>query len=402
MNLAQQNMTPLISEVKLPCNCGGGGCQAGAHHCAKLFQFEVHVKNLIARPVVEIPKARNFSGAYKDKPGRLQCKMKIVTPNGTEKETLLNLGVATIMSDASQEMSPRALEKLRVGLQYCKTGSEKYVQADWDETTGTAVITFKVRARRIRQHNDGWELKDDAGSGIRGKPHESSAFRFWACLQHSDFSLENSKPVDEIIQAAISANSGTYRFTDVRVWSKGNCPGKQRKNLMNETRNSPRAPKYQLSAQQQQTMMGPAAPLAFLPVGIPMHLAAPVAPQLILPQLNTAQLNTVSRGTKRPTIFTNISATISQHDQSKRVKVESDYLLHDDSGLDDELGFMVGNLCDKNSDDATGMDEIESIIKSLDDDESQRQVPQEDDDLLLSLPELDSLGPDLILGMPVC
>merc|ERR1719261_1743632 len=303
--------------------------------------------------------------------------MSVATPSGTEKDTLLNLGVATIMSDVSEEMSPRALEKLRVGLQYCKTGSEKHVQVDWHENTGTAVIKFKVRARRIRQHNDGWELKDDAGSGIRGKPHESSAFRFWACLQHSDFSLENSKPVDEIIQAAISANSGTYRFTDVRVWSKGNCPGKQRKN-------SPQAPKYQLSAQQQQTMMGPAAPL------------------LMMPQLNTAQLNTVSRGTKRPTIFTNISATISQHDQSKRVKVESDYLLHDDSGLDDELGFMVGNLCDDNSDDTTGMDEIESIIKSLDDDESQRQVPQEDDDLLLSLPELDSLGPDLILGMPVC
>jgi len=332
------------------------------------------------------------------------------TPSGTEKETLLNLGVATIMSDVSEEMSPRALEKLRVGLQYCKTGSEKHVQVDWHGNTGTAVIKFKVRARRIRQHNDGWELKDDAGSGIRGKSHESSAFRFWACLQHSDFSLENSKPVDDIIQAAIHSNSGAYRFADARVWSKGNCPSKSRKI-------SPRSPKHQVSAQPAPSMAGLQQQMRqlnqmrqmqiFMPVGMPVHLAPPAMPELTVHVPHV----TAMRGTKRPTIFTNIPATTPQVDPRKRMKVEGevDYLLQDDDGLDDELGFMVDTLCGAGAGqggEEAGMDEIESIINSFSDDGDdsnthptyQRQLPhQEEDDILLALPELNQM-----LGLPVC
>lgn len=366
----QEQMSPVITDIKIPCNCGGGGWNTCAHHCAKLFQLNVHVSNLCSKPIVSIPKERNFSGDYKSKPGRLQCKMQFFTPSGAEKETLLNLGVATIMSNASEVMSPHALEKLRVGLQYCKVGADKQVQLEWiedaDGQTGTAVIKFKVRARRIRQHANGWELKDDAGSGIRGKPHESSAFRFWACLQHSDFSLDNSKPVDEIIQAAVQANSGTYKFEDVRVWSKGNCPAKQRKN-------SPRGgKKQQVQPSPMTTAPMPTAPqlaqhsLPFLPIAmssIPMPLVQ-----------TDFQL---TRGTKRPTLFTNLpiydmppslTPTQEPHKRARLSQIDANDN-HDESNLDLMADKLCAQLDDAGEDSSDDIDEIQAIINSLENDE---------------------------------
>jgi len=427
----QEKMSPIISDIKMPCNCGGGGWNTSAHHCAKLFQLNVHISNLCSKPTVEIPKQRNFEGDYKSRPGRLQCRMTFTTPSGAEKETLLNLGVATIMSNSAEVMSPHALEKLRVGLQYCKVGADKQVQLEWiadaNGQTGTAVIKFKVRARRVRQHEGTWELKDDAGSGIRGKPHDSSAFRFWACLQHSGFSLDNSKPVDEIIQAAIQANSGTYKSHDVRVWSKGNCPAKTRKI-------SPRSGKKQqvqaapMLALQQQIV---AQNLPFLPVPMnPIPMPAVMNPNF---QLSDA----LNRGTKRPTLFTNLPlynncsftatcpmgsmmqfitsppAQQQQQQPPKRVRYES-YLASDDI----DLGLMADNLCggfdtaEKNT--TEEIDEIESIINSLQDDDTDNDDTKPDrqaawsplgfdvDDLDRSLDHLSAT--DLILSVcePVC
>jgi hypothetical protein len=156
---------------------------------------------------------------------------------GHTKETFLNLGVATIEIGAENHF-PLTQDKHRVGLQYCKVGSQRTVHLDWQEgtgidsdgdPTGTARIQFKVRARRIRQNKTSWEFKDDAGSGIRGKSHDSSAFRFWGCLERSDLHVAESKSVDDIIKIAQEESSGAYMHREVRVWSKGNCPGRTRK-----------------------------------------------------------------------------------------------------------------------------------------------------------------------------
>ena len=269
-NHPRQEISPEVAVIRIACNCGGHGWNGTPHHCAKLFQLEVEVKGLSSKPVVEIPKVKDFDGDYKSKPGRLQSTMRFKTAGGAEKEILLNLGVGTRMSNTANVLSPRALEKLRVGLQYCRVGAERYVPFEWvenkDGTGGTAIIKFKVRARRVRQLNNGWEFKDDAGSGIRGKPHEASAFRFWACLQHSDFSLQHSKPVDDIIVAAIQSQSGTYNFTDVRVWSKGNCPAKNRRLQGAEAAT-------EVSVSISPNLQGVSSPpLPFLPVAIPMPI----------------------------------------------------------------------------------------------------------------------------------
>jgi len=287
----------------------------------------------------------------------------------------LNLGVGTRMSNTANVLSPRALEKLRVGLQYCKVGAERYVPFEWvenkDGTGGTAIIKFKVRARRVRQLNNGWEFKDDAGSGIRGKPHEASAFRFWACLQHSDFSLQHSKPVDDIIVAAIQSQSGAYNFTDVQVWSKGNCPAKNRR----------------LQGAEAATAVSVSVcPLPFLPVAIPMPIQLEQQQQQHhQQQQKQPSYGTVTKycGTKRSVLIT------GEHwgnSDSKRVKCgssismspsecwSSNFISGCDALLVDELcAELDGDHSDvsdaiSSDDDDSMLDEIDSIISSLGED----------------------------------
>jgi len=387
-NQPSQMATPIVSRINIPCNCGGDGWNTCAHHCAKLFNLEVEIQNLSSRPVVEIPKKRDFEGDYKSKPGRLQSKMLFSTAGGGQKETLLNLGVATIMSGASELEDPAALEKHRVGLQYCKAGADKHVPVEWipDESgvTGTAIMTFKVRARRIRQNANGWELKDDAGSGIRGKPHDSSAFRFWACLQYSDFSLSKSKPVDEIIQAAIISNSGTYKCEDVRVWSKGNCPGKTRKN--GSPGSSPRSPQ-QRKTQVTESVAAPTLP--FLPIPISAALATQGTKRSVraLSHLNTSvcqsftpvMMHMPNGAPMVPIINTLLldkQQVVSGGGPHKRVKPNQNDGLGDLNT--DDLMDQLDMVHDVQHDD---IDEIEALINSLQDHPNQplSQEDQEDD-----------------------
>jgi hypothetical protein len=407
-NHPRQEISPEVAVIRIACNCGGHGWNGTPHHCAKLFQLEVEVKGLSSKPVVEIPKVKDFDGDYKSKPGRLQSTMRFKTAGGAEKEILLNLGVGTRMSNTANVLSPRALEKLRVGLQYCRVGAERYVPFEWvenkDGTGGTAIIKFKVRARRVRQLNNGWEFKDDAGSGIRGKPHEASAFRFWACLQHSDFSLQHSKPVDDIIVAAIQSQSGTYNFTDVRVWSKGNCPAKNRRLQGAEAAT-------EVSVSISPNLQGVSSPpLPFLPVAIPMpiqleqqqqhHHHHQQQQQQQQQQQKQPNYDTVTKccGTKRSVLITgehwcnsdskrlkcgsSISTISSIHGFGKKQACQmspsecwsSNFLSGCDALLVDELcAELDGDHSDvsdaiTSDDDDSMLDEIDSIISSLGED----------------------------------
>jgi hypothetical protein len=80
----------------------------------------------------------------------------------------------------------------------------------------TAKVQLMFRARRVHAHaiEDRWEFRDDAGSGIRGKSHTESVFRFTAFLDNGvDTPDDHTENVHQ----------------DIRVWSKGNCPDRKRK-----------------------------------------------------------------------------------------------------------------------------------------------------------------------------
>jgi hypothetical protein len=156
------------------------------------------------------------TGLYDDDP--LECEIHFGTTS-----VVLQLGVQTV----GQKV---ASEKPAVGLQFCKPGGmqKRFAWVNWDSQTMTAKIQLKIRARRIHQcaGEDRWEFRDDAGSGIRGKPHSTSMFRFSAFLDES--SDDEDEPVAKI-SPIVTPEDIEPSYYDVRVWSKGNCPDRKKR-----------------------------------------------------------------------------------------------------------------------------------------------------------------------------
>jgi hypothetical protein len=252
---------PSVISAQVPCNCGGSGLHGDVkHHCAKLLFLELRIGGLVEKPLIEVPKDRSFDGEYSSAMGQLQCRIRYRHATLGEMQGVINFGVVTVDTCGGPMMNdPLAHEKHRVGLQFCKKGKQTTIQVKWEaggdgaastSTGGVAKLRLKVRARRVRQNEDSWEFKDDAGSGFLGRPHQTSAFRFWAGLECPASAAEpviplldpkdpnsNCKVVDlsavtnSVKLETPQEQSGRLKWHQVRVWSKGNCPSRKKRKL---------------------------------------------------------------------------------------------------------------------------------------------------------------------------
>jgi hypothetical protein len=212
--------TPLIARFEISPNCGKA---PECHHCAKHFVATVEIEGFAETPSIEVRERdqRYQTGLYDSSP--LECEIHFgstaMEPSGL---VVLQLGVKTVGQKS-------ASEKPAVGLQFCKPGGmqKRFAWIQWDQQTMTAKVQLKIRARRIHQcpGEDRWEFRDDAGSGIRGKPHSLSMFRFSAFLEalaQCPAVSTSVPPTSVLIPAILPA------YYDVRVWSKGNCPDRKK------------------------------------------------------------------------------------------------------------------------------------------------------------------------------
>jgi hypothetical protein len=218
---------PRIEGFEVLPNCGqdNDGISEGIHHCARGFVVSFEVKGLTTPPTIAASKApvETQTGVFEEAP--LEC---VIRYGSSQQEcVVLNLGIQTTGERVKAQ-------KPAVGLQFCKPGSNncpchthrniclplliggmkrRFAWVEWCEETMTATIHLMFRARRVHAHaiEDRWEFRDDAGSGIRGKPHTESAFRFTAFLDNGVDAR------DDLV------------YQDIRVWSKGNCPDRKRK-----------------------------------------------------------------------------------------------------------------------------------------------------------------------------
>jgi hypothetical protein len=214
----QAQDVPRISRFEINSNCGQAG---NLHHCAKHCVAAVEIEGFATEPHIKVhERDQRFQGVHSSADNSLECELHFgataIAPAGF---IVLQLDIR--VETVGEKVAPN---KPAVGLQFCKPGGmqKRFASCAWDPHKKIATIQLRIRARRIHQcvGKNRWEFHDDAGSGIRGKPHSASLFRFSAILN------------------PFLKNQVVPKYCDIRVWSKGNCPDRKRRRNAEAPRNA--------------------------------------------------------------------------------------------------------------------------------------------------------------------
>lgn len=213
---------PRVSSIEIPPNCRGGNaaqCLGDRHHCAKLFEARVEIEGVTKKPTIELPDTQSAAGVYQQEP--LLMKMRF------DQEEVLKTQFLQVKVDTESQYE--TTNKV-IGLQFCRPPKGiTNNMITWNRDTGLCTLHIKLRVRRIYQGGEGWEFRDDAGSGTRGKAHSLSQFRFSARLltDSKDEGEDIDQTTDHSDDIDCRPRGVDCAICHARVWSKGNCPSRR-------------------------------------------------------------------------------------------------------------------------------------------------------------------------------